>query len=117
MICVIPISIAIKDIDIRPAFTWSCHYYCPALLDAIYTTAKCSFAELQQRLKDGGDLLQWEATPEDYDANISDNLDCSSVGKSPCRKTLRHIDTVNRFEHQNILLDGGQIGRALLSQE
>jgi hypothetical protein len=117
VICVMPISMATKDIDIRPAFTWSCHYYCPALLDAIYTAATCSLAELQQRLRDGDDLLQWEAISEDCDADISDNLDGSYVGKSSNHTTLRRITTVNRFEHHNSLLDGGQMGRALLNQE
>lgn len=117
VICVMLISMATKDIDIRPAFTWSCHYYCPALLDAIYTAATCSLAELQQRLRDGDDLLQWEAIPEDCDADLSGNLDGLYVGKSSNHTTLRRITTVNRFEHHGSLLDGGKMGRALLNQE
>jgi phage tail protein X len=57
VICVIPTSIATKDIDTRPAFTWLCYYYYPALLDAIYTAATSSLAELQHRLRHGDNLL------------------------------------------------------------
>jgi hypothetical protein len=117
VICVMPTSMATKDIDTRPAFTWSCHYYCPALLDAIYTAATSSLAELQHRLRNGDDLLWWEATPEECDADVSENIDGASVGKFPGHMTLRRITTVNRLEHHNSLLEGGQMGRALLSQE
>lgn len=117
VICVMPTSMAAKDIDTRPAFTWMCHYYCPALLDAIYTAATSSLTELKHRLRNGDDLSWWEATPEDCDADVSDNIDGASVGKSPGYTDLRRIATVNRFEHHNSLLEGGQMGRALLSQE
>lgn len=117
VICVMPTSIATKDIDTRPAFTWSCHYYCPALLDAIYTAATSSLAELQHRLRHGDDLLLWEATPEDCDVDVSGEINGASVGKSLGHADLRHITTINRFEHHNSLLEGGQTGRALLSQE
>lgn len=117
VICVVPASMATKDIDVRPAFTWRFHYYCPALLDAIYTAATYSLSELQQRLRNGTDLLRWEAIPEDYDASILNNLD-GSRGYTPSdHKMLRRITTVDRHEHHNSLFGGGQMGRALLSQE
>jgi hypothetical protein len=117
VICVMPIAMATRDIDIRPAFTWSRHYYCPALLDAIYTAATSSLTELQHPLRNGDDLSQWEATPEDWDANVSGNVDGVSAGRPADHMTLRRITTANRFEHHDSLLDGGQMGRALLSQE
>jgi hypothetical protein len=116
VMCVMPIAMATKDIDIRPAFTWSCHYYCPALLDAIYTAATHSLAELQQRLRDGTDLSRWEAIPEDSDATTFDSFGGSRVGSSG-HMMLRRITTVDRYEHHRTLLYGGQMGKALLSQE
>ncbi|KAM0715419.1 hypothetical protein Q7P37_008917 [Cladosporium fusiforme] len=117
VICVTPISIATKDIDTRPAFTWLCHYYCPALLDAIYTAAVCSLDDLQERLRNSADLLRWEPEPEDFDINIAHEFDDPSLDGIGAHTKLRHIPTVDRCEHHETLCGGGEMGRAFQSQE
>lgn len=117
VICVTPISIATKDIDTRPAFSWLCHYYCPALLDAIHTAALYSINELQARLRNGTDLLRWKPVPEDFDATTVDCSGASCTDETSNRTMLRHISTVDRHEHHESLCDGGEMGWAILSQE
>lgn len=116
VICITPISMATKDIDIRPAFSWSRHYCCPALLDAIHTAAKYSLVELQRRLRSGSDL-RWDPIPEDYDIEIFENVGGSPVDGPSNHTMLQRITTIDRHEHRNSLLDGGQMGMALLSQQ
>lgn len=116
VISITPISIATQGVYKRPAFSWLCHYYCPALLDAIYTAAQFSLIDLQQRLMDGTALLQWHAKPEDYERSTMYLLE-DSTSMTSMTAMFVQINTVGKEEHEAHLLEGGEMGKALLSQE
>lgn len=117
VINITPTRIATRDIMSRPAFSWLCHYFCPALLDAIYTAARHSLEELEDRLRNGTDLLRWDPQPEDYEAHLVDGFSSSAIVDSIHHTMFNRIITVDRDEHEAMLADGGQMGGALLSQE
>jgi hypothetical protein len=117
VIHITPGRLATIDINDRTAFSWLHHYYCPALLDAIYTTAQTSLVELQSRLTNGTELLRWEPESEDYDRNLVDDWDDLAINKSWLHNLMVPIVTADRTEHEEELLDGGEMGSALLKQE
>lgn len=117
VISITPIRIATEDIYKRPAFSWLCHYYCPVLLDAIYTAAQLSLIDLQERLTSGIALLQWHSRPEDFERSNTNLLDDSTTSITSTSAMFVRIHTVGREEHEEHLSEGGEMGKALLSQE
>jgi hypothetical protein len=90
-----------KDIATRPSFYHLGTYYCPGLLDAVFTAATLGLRELEKRLRNAEPTERWNAVIQDYDTSHFKVME-GEVNHLANNELMRRLDFATAAETRRI---------------